>query len=304
MGRELAVKTQALTVQCPSCNVSFVGLYLSTWPRVNIRTKATQFGLASGTLSLKEDQDESMSERCIEERVDFPRDVFPPPTSLQYCQCPSSLDSCNDSHPSRSFFVRDCILLVLRPDRLFPENPLLNHCNALRTLDTRITCSEIFVGFLLFPAEILLHGLTQSFSAFDFGYLRRPEDSLSAFFLLFHGNLKLQNAEEGSNNSLLAICALFFETTVHAIFMSPGRFRIQFRLRSYLDPRPHQHTVRPNLIHQASRRGTFSDLRGERSMGLYRRDCGIAEDHPNLGWYFPLLSNGEHQASSLIKYCV
>ena len=82
MGRELAVETQALTVQCPSCKVSFVSLYLSTWPRVNIRTKATQFGLASGTLSLKEDQDGSMSERCIEERVDLPRNVFPPPMPI------------------------------------------------------------------------------------------------------------------------------------------------------------------------------------------------------------------------------
>ena len=130
-------------------------------------------------------------------------------------QCPSSLDSCNDSHISHSFFVQEYVLLVLRPEHLFPNNPLLNHRNALR-----VTRSEIFVGFLLFPAEILLCGLTQSLiPRIRFGYLCRPEDSLSVFSLLFRGNSKLQNTEKGSNSPLLAICAECCRHRFHA----PGK---------------------------------------------------------------------------------
>jgi len=121
-----------------------------------------------------------------------------------------------------------------------------------------------------------------SFSAFDFAYLHRPEDSPSAFYLLLHGNSKLQNAKQGSSGPPCDLRSDFREC-FRRHFRVPEN--VQNPASSLTLPGPSlQSTPYPLQPHPPSlaERGMNDGLREQRPTSLDRSDGDAAESHPNL----------------------
>ena len=187
------------------------------------------------------------------------------------------------------FVVRQCVLLVLRPDIFLPYNrPVsINMDRALRAPRAVVTQTNDSRWVPYRSSSDTAHLVDASgrpLPEFEFATLRNLKDLPSVFSLLVNANSKLQSIKSPSCLPDLASYTLIVENAIREIFHVPDQVRN--RDPSLVPPVPssssRQHQDLPNPGTPAQSREGRDDHQEQDSMDLDRQDGSAAEERSDL----------------------